>query len=274
MAICTPMLFAKPVVLKNGQLEWSPNKPGSWRRLLPGGKPATWEQFVRFVLADDREIILFVHGYDQSLTRVAERAAQLQAMVDEFTPGRYWVVPFGWPCRAWSWSKWLDYRDDKKNSIEGAKVLAQFLSNLAGTRLHVLAHSMGNRVWREAVALLDEPPVLGSLSLVAADIPFWDLHPLRASSQITTKQRTLVVTNTKDAALKWSGRLPVNGFVPRLGRSPNPPTNGDHVRVWRCDELASQAEPTGHSYFFGDNDASRMVFHGILQHIQGGNPCV
>ena len=118
------------------------------------------------VNADAPELLVFLHGYNVTFEEAARRAAQLA--YDLSFSGI--VVLFSWPSRGGL----AQYPADEERAQASADRLADFLRTLAGgpwRSVHLVAHSMGNRVM--LLGLADNPrPALpfGQIVFVAADI--------------------------------------------------------------------------------------------------------
>ncbi len=101
------------------------------------------------------DVLVFVHGFNNTFASAVLRTAQLQ--YDLEFPGT--AVTFCWP----SAGDFNQYPLDAKNAAQSAKALAEVLGNLiadgrdrqsAGQpagKIHLLAHSMGNRVLLNAL---------------------------------------------------------------------------------------------------------------------------
>lgn len=121
-----------------------------------------------------KDVLLFVHGYNNSMEFAALRAAQIQH--DIRFPGP--VIIFSWPSQA---SARKYHRDEElaKDSVDSlVKVLEQlFLAHRSAIqpgRIHIIAHSMGNRVLLESLAKIaqsNNPPPNGAIGHVVLAAP-------------------------------------------------------------------------------------------------------
>lgn len=95
-------------------------------------------------------VLLFVHGYNNSFEVAAQRAAQLAK--DLAFPGP--TVLFSWP----SDGEVMAYARDEEDAKTAWRQMAEVLDTLTrlgpGVPVHVVAHSMGNRVLTEGLAQL------------------------------------------------------------------------------------------------------------------------
>jgi esterase/lipase superfamily enzyme len=164
------------------------------------------------------DVLLYVHGYDNTFEDALLRAAQLH--LDLEFPGR--TVAFSWPSlgkdviyedddpeRAK-----LAYHDDLKAADASVAALADTIQTLAerggaGRRIHVVAHSLGNRVLLAALKKLADDGKQGMLDqvvLAAPDVAVTELQDCQAClSQVSS--RTSVYSSTKDVALYLSSNI-------------------------------------------------------------------
>jgi esterase/lipase superfamily enzyme len=96
--------------------------------------------------------LLFIHGYNVSFEDAVFRTAQLT--VDLKFPGV--PVTFSWP----SYADPVKYTFDEQNAEVSIPALRELLTDLAAKsgakRIHIIAHSMGNRVLAGALKNMDE----------------------------------------------------------------------------------------------------------------------
>jgi len=184
--------------------------------------------------------LLFIHGYNVTFEKGALRAAQL-AFDLEF---RGLPLYFSWPSRG----TLLGYLADANGVIPSRPAVAGFLELVSRGegRLHVIAHSMGNRYALEGLEafLRDHPDRrLGQLILTAADI---DEGELRARFPVL-KARAEGITlyaSSNDRALAVSRS--VNGR-PRAGDLAGVPRGLEGLDI--IDASALETDLLGHSYF-------------------------
>jgi esterase/lipase superfamily enzyme len=123
------------------------------------------------------DVLLFVHGFNTSFDYAVLRAGQLQ--YDAEFPGK--VMAFSWP----SLGDMSQYKVDAQTAEQSYRALADVLdvlspSNADGTergKVHVIAHSLGNRVFLGALHDLmsrgvwkDDEKHLGQVVLAAPDV--------------------------------------------------------------------------------------------------------
>ncbi len=191
---------------------------------------------------------VFVHGFSTSFENAALRTAQLA-----FDLQPYGGVPmfFSWPSQGKLAP--LAYTTDETNSEWAKKDLLNFLKEIATiselSNIHLIAHSMGNRILIPVLAKLakDYPKARAKYKetiLAAPDIDAEtferDFAPILASNPPSV---TLYASNG-DKALKWSKKIHT---YRRLGES-----NGDisvypGIDTIDLDEL--DASFSSHSYY-------------------------
>ena len=221
-----------------------------------------------------KQVLFYLHGYSNlPEPDIFPRTEDLQSMCDGKKKNEVVVVPLIWPCDS-DVGLVKDYYDDQiaadGSAIAFARVFGKFLGwrekNLEAEepclkRVNVLAHSMGNRVLRGALAAAQKyylpkglPLVFRNTFLVAAD----DLA-LRASKVAnlanSVASRRLGHTGPEDMT-----KVPKNVFAVD------------------CDEVNTKYDfPKGHSYFLdnGERGSKRKpgkVFEHIWETITTGRP--
>jgi esterase/lipase superfamily enzyme len=166
-------------------------------------------------VGSNRDVLIFVHGFNTTLDEARFRLAQVTA------DGRFGGVPvlFTWP----STSSVLSYVSARENATISRDALTKLLTDISRTpgvgRIHVLAHSMGAWLSMEALRetaiggqrLLDGK--LGNVMLAAPDI---DLSVFRQQMQrIGGGADIAVFSSTGDRALSLSSTIA--GDRTRLG---------------------------------------------------------
>jgi len=114
--------------------------------------------------------LVFIHGYNVPFEAAVQRAAQLVRDLNFDGP----AFVFAWPSRG----ELLAYGKDRTMADESAESLAEFLAQLQqikGVRtVHLVAHSMGNRVLLQSLLKSASTPVrpeLGEIVLAAPAVP-------------------------------------------------------------------------------------------------------
>jgi esterase/lipase superfamily enzyme len=184
--------------------------------------------------------LLFIHGYNVSFEGGALRAAQL-AFDLEF---RGSALYFSWPSKG----SVLGYLSDANGVIPSRPAVAEFLELATRDtgKLHLIAHSMGNRYALEGLEafLRDHPDRrLGQLILTAADIDAGELEARFPVLQARADGITLYAS-ANDRALAVS-RM-VNGRA-RAGDLAGVPLGLEGLEI--VDASVLDADALGHSYF-------------------------
>ena len=160
---------------------------------------------------DERDAILHVHGFNVSFRAGAFRAAQLKSDTGFDGP----VFYFSWPSNA----KLTEYFNDQVDGDVSARALANFMLQMReevpeGGQIHVIAHSMGTRVFSQAAALLRESeawPVDGDGGLGAVILAAGDLDSGLASEWLgppdALAESVTFLTSKNDKAVRFSGVL-------------------------------------------------------------------
>lgn len=213
-------------------------------------------------LKDAPAMLLFVHGFRTTFRGAAESAGQLSYELD--LP----VALFSWASRG----KIAGYLADEEAARESVPALKEFVRTLAATaatqgrKLHVIAHSMGNRALLQAlheVALQGAAPglQLGQVIFAAPDVPQREF--LRQLAQIVaapglTTGHTLYAAKD-DLALFASRELHDN---PRAGICP-PVTTAPQLET--VDVSQYNLSTLGHGYCFNVGPVLEdisVVLHG------------
>ncbi len=193
--------------------------------------------------SDDKDMFVFVHGFHNTFENAAFRTAQI-AYDMKFTGA---PVFFSWP----SQGSVVDYPTDESNAGAAVHDLRVFLTQLIrhsnADRIHLIAHSMGNRVLTRAVkgiALVDENVIFNEVVLAAPDMDaktFSDIMPEMAKRV----DRVTLYASSRDKALVVSNVL--HGEYPRAGESvPHP------VVVHPVESIDVSSVTDGHSYIADD----------------------
>ena len=188
------------------------------------------------------------------------------------------MVPLVWPCDG-DFGIVLDYYDDQlaadASGLAFARVLAKFLAwrDRLGAEesclkhVNVLAHSMGNRVLRAALASWTRdygpaPALFRTIFMAAADVANDCLAPGGDGAAIAESARNLVVYHAADdLALRSSKVANVRHKLVRrrLGHTgpaglSSPERCPPNVVAVDCDAFNCRYDRLGHSYFLAGPD--------------------
>ncbi len=212
------------------------------------GLPAMIRELNAQLEASDRgEVIVFIHGYNTEFRGAIERTAQLY--VDLAVDGA--AVAYSWPSRGGV----LGYVADGGSLIRPVvNDLQTFLTAIAqasgAERVHVIAHSMGNRYLLEALEEIDddgtfgEEPPFDELVFAAPDVDASDFAA-RAPGIRDLAGRMTLYASSNDRALAISRMI--HGDYRRAGDA-NQPLVIDGV-VQTVDTTASGGAGIGHDDF-------------------------
>jgi len=202
--------------------------------------------------------LLYLHGYNNSFDEAAKRAAQLGA--DLKVTGCTFF--YSWP----SSEQVAGYLSDGATievSLEFCvKFLMHLLDSLGAEPLHIIAHSMGNRllvnVLEKLAFIRHDISQIGQVVLAAADI---DVDRFKTAAPVirSLSKRITVYQSRGDAPLHLSETL---HLYPRLGIAP-PITVVDGVDTILAEDFPFE-EFVGHSYF-GDCGAVLSDLFSLLR---------
>ena len=219
--------------------------------------------------AGDDEAFVFVHGYNVTFEAAAMRTAQLSYDL-EFagTP-----ILFSWPSTGYTHL----YTTDENNVAWAIPHLKQFLTDLiersGAKRIHLIAHSMGNRALTNALAgLADEfrneqpkpPKPFQDVVLAAPDVDAEIFRRDLAPKIVELARRVTLYASSNDQALRLSRK--VHGGYPRAGETGDNLVVIDGVDTIDVSDVDKSA--LGHSYV-GDN---LFVIADLVQLITAAAP--
>jgi len=230
--------------------------------LLDKITPLSKEDFVstlrqQIKSSPSKDLFIFVHGFNNTFEDAARRAAQMAYDLDfDGTP-----LLYSWPSQG---SATAYAVDEAAVGISGRK-MADFLDTVVdqsgAERIHVLAHSMGNRALIEALQtyLAKRAPenrqhIFGQIVFTAPDVDRDYFMDVIKSFQGAAERVTLYASSN-DYALRSSQII--HG-APRAGNA------GDMiVRLPGLDTIDMSAVPAdalGHSYFAANSGAIYDIF--------------
>jgi esterase/lipase superfamily enzyme len=173
--------------------------------------------------ASNKEILVFIHGYNVTFEDAARRTAQL--VYDLQFKG----VPmlYSWPSRG----RWMAYSADEASARWSAYHLKAFLQDIAtktaATTIHVIAHSLGNRALSSALEKISyEHSIprtrLREIVLAAPDIDLGEFQQLSGALS-SSAQHVTIYSSNGDWALAASriihSAMAVGAAPPSVSRS-------------------------------------------------------
>ena len=202
----------------------------------------------------DRNVLVYIHGFNTDFDEAARRAAQLG--FDLKVPGI--TVLYSWPSRGSISAYVTDLA-----AIEASEAhIAEFLVGAAALvdkgKVHIIAHSMGNRGLLRAMhrattqAALRSGPRFGQIFLSAPDVSVSLFRELASVYPQIAERTTLYVADQDKAlaALEWITEGGRAGAAPPVLVLPGI----DTVRV-----RGSSLFRLGHSYFAEEPDVLRDI---------------
>ena len=244
-------------------------------------------------LNGNTQILLYIHGFNNTgEPEVFPNAEVLQGMFDEISPGLVHVVPLIWPCDDDSAPAYIDdYWDDQRASRASGGAFARMLGlfdnwrkeeaakiNPCTRRMNVLAHSMGNRVLRNAIdswANDDKcgnmPKLFRNVFMVAADVVNQTLERNEKGRYIPHSARNVVIYYANDDLAMPASKIAnlKNMTVSRRLGMTGPESMSDNkldknVFEVDCDDFNnSWGDKKGHTYFLRNkhNKISPVIYH-------------
>jgi esterase/lipase superfamily enzyme len=249
--------------------------------------------------ADYRQILVYVHGFSNLPEAVFEAVDEFQQLCEGNKQKELLVVPLIWPCDN-DLGIVKDYWDDQKAADQSAFAFARILEKFIAwrnsdkynpqddpclKRINVLAHSMGNRVFRQTLAAWNKydlangvPLIFRSTFLVAADIVNESLELGEAGELICHASRNVVVYYASDdLALRASKASNLKNKIAsrRLGHTGPEDMERTPKNVFAvdCDDVNNAYDtPKGHSYFRSGRQKGEpgLVFDHIFATILSG----
>jgi len=243
-----------------------------------------------------KQILFFLHGFSNlQEPDIFPRAEKLQALFEKKEKDLVQIVPVIWPCD-YDPGIVKDYWDDQKSADMSAFSFARALQFFMDwrddepedkpclKRINVLAHSMGNRVFRETLSAWNKydlangvPLLFRNTILVAADIVNESLEEGKGGRLISQSSRNVsVYYASDDLALRASKISNLKNKVAsrRLGHTGPEDMKKTQSNVYSidCDNFNNRYDnPKGHSYFLEDEKGNMgAVFEHIYNSIKTG----
>lgn len=250
--------------------------------------------------SNSKQILLFIHGFSNlPEPDIFPRVTKLQEYFDSKEPNLVEVVPLIWPCDN-DFGIVKDYWDDQKSADKSAFSFSRALQFFMAWRdkapedapclkhINILAHSMGNRVFRETLSVWNKydlangvPLLFRNTILMAADIVNESLEDNEEGRLISQASRNVsVYYASDDLALRSSKISNLKNKVAsrRLGHTGPEDMKKVQSNVYAidCDNFNNKYDrPKGHSYFLDDgNNEMGVVFEHMYNTIKTGRVSV
>lgn len=215
---------------------------------------------------DCGEIVVFVHGYNTSPKSVAKRHRRLRKDLAE-TGYKGVLLSFDWP----SDDRAINYLEDRSDAkFTALRMVDDCIALLAATQfrgckynLHVVAHSMGAYVVREAFDDADDRPAVAAsnwtvsqVCFVGADVSAASMRGDDSRSRSLYRHCTRLTNyqNPFDRALKLSN-VKRAGVAPRAGRRGLPDESPGKASNVNCGAYFKKQVDSNasHSWYFEDS---------------------
>ncbi|AXI49115.1 hypothetical protein C1J03_23660 (plasmid) [Sulfitobacter sp. SK012] len=208
----------------------------------------------RLEMRRNKELFVFVHGYNVQFDQAAKRAAQVAYDMN------YGGLPvlYSWP----SAGSTISYISDTAVVRLSGRRLSLFLEDLVAQSgaqtIHILAHSMGNRALTDALELMaarrglteSSKPLFDQILFAAPDVDAGLFIQMMQTIRPIAKRLTLYASEN-DWALESSRRL--HGNAPRAGQGGNYTLFSANIDSIDMSELGE--DMLAHSYFADDSSA-------------------
>lgn len=231
------------------------------------------------------DVLVYVHGFNTEQALVLKRHRLIRKGL-EGLGYKGAVISFDWPC-ADSALNYLEDRTDAKLTAlrlvtDGITPFCRIQQQDCAISTHVLAHSMGAFVLREAFDDADDRPglvmtgwSLAQVMLIAADVSVDSMGPSAVSSSLYRHCTRLTnYSNPFDAVLSISGakRVGVSPRVGRIGLPATAPAKAVNVDVGiyydeRREDFAGKEANTDHSFYFHSPEMLKDIYLTLLAEI-------
>jgi esterase/lipase superfamily enzyme len=208
----------------------------------------------------DRDAVIFVHGYNVSFEDAAVRAAQIG--VDLAVTGA--MAFFSWPSRGAKRAYTMDEASIEASELHIANFMVEFAERSGAAKIHIIAHSMGNRGVLRAVSRIASQAEqrtqvpFDQIILAAADVDAETFRNL-CSAYARVSRRTTLYVSSRDRAVeasKWLHDFPRAGLLPPVMVT----TGIDTINVTNADLTM-----LGHGYVAEAREVLTDM-HNLLEH--------
>lgn len=249
---------------------------------------SSWGKDSRGTGYDRGDLLIFIHGYNNSQQEVMKRHALLKSGLSS-VGFKGEILSFDWPS-ADSAINYLEDRHDAKQSAmqlvsDGIRLLSERQRRSCVINIHILAHSMGAYLVREAFDdaddnhLMNNSWMVSQIAFIAGDVSSASMSLNNPSSESLYLHcaRLTNYSNGNDSVLKLSNVKRI-GIAPRVGRAGLPekvPPNAvnvectDYFRMLETDGQIRDRDQTAvcgnfdHSWYFGNKVFIRDLFETL-----------
>lgn len=201
--------------------------------------------------SDSREAFVFVHGYNVTFESAARRTAQI-AYDLKF---RGAPIFFSWPARG----EIEDYTVDEDTAEWAEAHVTQFIEAVAlasgAKRMHLIAHSMGNRILTNALDRMAQRPSFGvapefnQVILTAPDVDALVFKQQIAPRIIQSAERITIYASSNDRALQASRYVHGNARLGQAGQYLTTFPDFPKIEVIDASEVDTSLFSLRHSYY-------------------------
>jgi len=201
--------------------------------------------------SDSKHAFVFIHGYNVMFREAALRTAQMRYDLDFDGPAAF----FSWPSNG----SLLSYAADEETANLKVRFgvlhefLMDFIDETGAESIHLIAHSMGNRLLTRAFEKLPDrknsqgQQMINRLIMAAPDVNPAEFMLLADRIRNLTRSRTLYASD-KDIALIGSETLRMSNYT-RLGQGGAARIIVDGVQTIDASGLGRSLFDLGHSYY-------------------------
>lgn len=261
------------------------------------GSPEFFEQLKQ--LPVKTQVLLYIHGFNNTAeSDIFPNAEKLQELIDKEKGKDFaYVVPLIWPCDDDAFFAIIDdYWDDQKAADASGGAFARMLTkfdvwrrqevtkpNPCTRRINILAHSMGNRVLRNAISFWGKhdhakqvPQLFRNVFMVAADVVNHCLEPKESGALIPSTTRNVIVYYANDDLAMPASKLSnlKNKTVSRRMGMTGPENIklvANNVFEVDCDNFNNTFDsPKGHSYFLDKDGQTSPALKHMLESMRHG----
>jgi len=221
---------------------------------------AYWDDLRKVLSGDRRDALIYIHGYSVSFEEAALRAAQIGC--DLNLQGA--MAFYSWPSKGALAGYLADSATIDASESFIREFLLDFYHKSGAERVHIIAHSMGNRGLLRAMERIVEMSEsrgqvkFGQIFLAAPDVDAQVFRTL-AGAYARLSERTTLYASEKDKALAMSENLhdyDRAGFIP-------PVTVVDGIDTVAVSEI--DLTVLGHGYYAEARDVLHDM-HDLLTH--------
>ncbi len=238
------------------------------------------------------DVLFYLHGFNNQPSTVLNNTKLLQLQCDK-QQSNVLVIPIIWPCDD-DLGVVKDYWDDQDAAEASGRYFSRTISKLLQfqennrqlnkphclKRMHVLAHSMGNRVlmkslahWRKHTGNGQIPYLFTNTFMMAADVPNHALEQGQEGHAISmASQRVHCFYANDDIAMTASkiSNIKNRVFSRRLGHTGPERINNtpDNVYAINCDSFNNKFDLKGHTYFLPEDGEVPAALDYVIKMIK------